>query len=124
MVRLIPEEPDVHDRVRARGLGAAARRLGPDDVLLANLRLTDETKDHEADLVVLMPEVGVLVLEVKGGSVWYDDDGWWIRRRGQDTRDRPGRPGARRRSTRCAQLRRARPALGQPRATSPGRTAS
>ena len=57
--------------------------LGHDDVLLANLRLTDELKDHEADLVVLMPDVGILVLEVKGGSVWYDE-GWWIMRRGRE----------------------------------------
>lgn len=62
--------------------------LGADDVLIANLRLTDEAKDHEVDLLVLMPEVGCLVLEVKGGSVWHDD-GWWIKRRGRDVRIHP-----------------------------------
>ena len=50
-------------------------------MLLANLRLTDGDKDHEADLVVLMPDVGVLVLEVKGGSVSVEPDDaegtWW-----------------------------------------------
>jgi hypothetical protein len=55
---------------------------------MANLRLTDEVKDHEADLVVLMPDIGVLVLEVKGGSVWYDN-GWRIKRYGRDTVIRP-----------------------------------
>jgi nuclease-like protein len=83
MVRCIPERPtfttsseqEVWERLRA-GLGA-------DDVLLANLRLTDEDKDHEADLVVLMPGAGVLVLEVKGGSVWHDEDGWWQAARGR-----------------------------------------
>lgn len=54
--------------------------LGEDDVLIANLRLTDDVQDHEADLVVLMPEVGIVVIEVKGGSVWHDADGWSIRR--------------------------------------------
>ena len=96
--------------------------LGEDDVLLANLRLTDEDKDHEADLVVLMPDVGILVLEVKGGSVWYDDDGWWIKRRGRDTRDRPGRPGARREVRRCGTTSSATRA-GAAATASPGRTA-
>ncbi|TIC84575.1 nuclease [Nocardioides sp. GY 10127] len=54
--------------------------LPPDCVVLANVRLTDEDKDHEADLVVLIPEAGFVVLEVKGGSVWHDGAGWWIRR--------------------------------------------
>ena len=89
MPRLIPEEPtfvtaserDVWERLRDG--------LGPDDVLMANVRLTNETKDYEADLVVLMPEVGILVLEVKGGSVWHDGDGWWTRRSGREVRIDP-----------------------------------
>lgn len=44
----------------------------PDWTVLANVRLTDEAKDHEADLVVLMPDVGIVVVEVKGGSVAVD----------------------------------------------------
>ncbi len=86
MVRLIPEEPrftttserEVWERLRD-GLAA-------DDVLIANFRLTDQDKDHEADLIVLMPEAGVLVLEVKGGSVWHDASGWWTQRSGRDER--------------------------------------
>ena len=88
MVQLIPAEPqfttpseqEVWERLRGS--------LGPDDVLLTNRRLTDETKDHEADLIVLMPDVGVVVVEVKGGSVWHDD-GWWITRRGRHARIDP-----------------------------------
>src|SRR5690606_40736917 len=68
----LPSEQDVWTRLRDG--------LGEDDVLIANLRLTDETKDHEADLVVLMPEVGIVVIEVKGGSVWHDGRSWQIRR--------------------------------------------
>ena len=45
-------------------------------VLLANLRLTSQRKDHELDVVVLMPDVGVLVLEVKGGQVRVEGDDW------------------------------------------------
>ncbi|NUO36296.1 MAG: ATP-binding domain-containing protein [Dermatophilaceae bacterium] len=47
-------------------------------VLLANLRLTSSRKDHELDIVVLMPGVGIVVVEVKGGSVSVDTQGqWW-----------------------------------------------
>lgn len=52
------------------------RGLGEGDVLLANLRLTTAERDFEADLVALMPGFGVLVLEVKGGSVSHDEVGW------------------------------------------------
>lgn len=47
--------------------------LPADAVLLVNTRLTDEDKDHGADLVVLLPDVGCVVLEVKGGTVWYGE---------------------------------------------------
>jgi len=48
-----------------------------DWVVLPNLRLTNQDKDYELDFVVLMPDVGVVVLEVKGGSVWVDEQGHW-----------------------------------------------
>lgn len=80
MARMAPEEPrftatsekEVWERLRDQ--------LGDDEVLIANVRLTDEDKDHEADLVVLMPGFGCLVLEVKGSSVRHDESGWWIKR--------------------------------------------
>jgi hypothetical protein len=57
--------------------------LPAEAILLANLRIVDEVKDHEADLVALIPGAGVVVLEVKGGSVWVTEgsDGeaeWWL----------------------------------------------
>jgi len=52
------------------------RGLEQGDWLLANLRLTDEAKDHEADLVLLLPGAGVVVVEVKGGSVHHDGHTW------------------------------------------------
>jgi hypothetical protein len=51
-------------------------QLRPADLLCANLRITDQAKDHEADLVVAMPGAGVAVIEVKGGSVWHDGTSW------------------------------------------------
>ena len=57
-------EKDVHDRL--------VRQLADDAYVLANLRISDQTKDHEADLVALMPGSGIVVVEVKGGHVWHD----------------------------------------------------
>ena len=68
-------EQDVWQRV--------VRQLDDGCVVLPNLRLTNEHKDHEADLVVLMPGYGVLVIEVKGSHVWADEGGWWITRNGK-----------------------------------------
>ncbi|HET8561245.1 MAG TPA: NERD domain-containing protein [Marmoricola sp.] len=102
--RTIPDEPDF--RTESEQLVWRRLRDGlPDDaLLLANLRISDEEQDHEADLVVLRPGAGVLVLEVKGGSVWVEDDPdgqprWWIRRH---RRPRPIDPVAQARRTKYA----------------------
>ncbi|MGO4957676.1 NERD domain-containing protein [Luteococcus sp. Sow4_B9] len=67
-----PSEREVHDRV--------VRQMEDDCLVLANFRVSDETKDHEADLVVLMPQSGIVVVEVKGSHVWHDGHNWRIRR--------------------------------------------
>ena len=82
MPRLIPESPTFTTGSEKEVWERLRDTLDDDDVLLANLRLTDGDKDHEADLVVLMPDIGVLVLEVKGGSVTVEPDDaeghrWW-----------------------------------------------
>ena len=51
------------------------KQKADDWVILPNLRLTNEQKDYELDLVVLMPALGIVVLEVKGGAVWVDASG-------------------------------------------------
>jgi hypothetical protein len=84
MTRCIPEAPAFTTGSEREVWERLSDGLGPDVVMLANLRLTDEDKDHEADLVVLIPEVGVCVLEVKGGAIWHDEDGWHQRRRSKD----------------------------------------
>ena len=59
-------------------------QLRKNDVLLANLRVTDRKKDYEADLVVLMPDAGAVVVEIKGGSVWRDAGRWRTSRQGSE----------------------------------------
>jgi hypothetical protein len=66
------------------------RTVSEDTVLIPNFRLTDAFKDYELDVVVLMPDVGIVVLEVKGGQVWVDEQGRW--QQGNGTRKREIRP--------------------------------
>ncbi len=77
-----PSEREVWERLH--------RQLGDECLLLANVRLSDTHKDHEADLVALMPGSGVIVIEVKGSHVWVEPDGRWMIRRG--SADVPIRP--------------------------------
>nr|WP_275588407.1 NERD domain-containing protein [Microlunatus panaciterrae] len=46
------------------------------DRLWANQRLTDDRKNAEIDFIVARPDAGVIAVEVKGGQVTHDGDGW------------------------------------------------
>ena len=52
------------------------KELRPGDRLWTNLRVTDDRKDAELDVVLALPEAGFVVLEVKGGQVTYDGQRW------------------------------------------------
>ena len=56
---------------------AIQRHLGEDDILISGLRLHDNTYgDVEIDLIVLMPNAGAGIVEVKGGTITYADGTW------------------------------------------------
>ncbi|WP_370287770.1 NERD domain-containing protein [Nocardioides sp.] len=87
--RSIPERPAFSTPSEQEVWRRLCDTLPAGSVVLPNLRLTDQEKDHEADLVLLIPGSAVTVLEVKGGSVWHDADGWWVRRGDVDERCHP-----------------------------------
>jgi hypothetical protein len=89
VVTLIPEQPDLANDAEHEVWQRLREGLGEDDVLMASFRVTDEVKDHEADFVVLMPDVGIVVVEVKGGPVWHDDATFKMKRGGRDVRIDP-----------------------------------
>lgn len=84
--RCIPQFPAFETESERMVWELLCARGNPEWAIIANRRLTDATKDHEADLIVVMPDVGVVVLEVKGGSVSIDTSGTWRTTSGAGTR--------------------------------------
>ena len=78
MVTSVPDAPTFVTTSEREVWQKLCRQLPEDCVLLTNHRLSDEHKDHEADLVALMPGSGVVVIEVKGSSAWVEPDGRWM----------------------------------------------
>lgn len=79
---LLPEDPRFTTESERNVWEVLRDNLRPQDTLIANYRLTDTTKDHEADLLVVMPDVGVVVVEVKGAGIGIRDGRWTMQRDG------------------------------------------
>jgi len=59
---------------------ALQQQLQPGETLLRNVRFTDpKSGDVEADFIILMPDAGIAVIEVKGGTVSFEDGSWTMR---------------------------------------------
>ena len=72
--RIWPTSPDFANEAEEIVWQSLKRGLRPCDVLLHGLRITDPVDgDVEIDLVVLMPDCGAVVIEVKGGHVDFAD---------------------------------------------------
>ena len=84
-----PESPSFASTAERQVWDLLHKQLGKDDVLLANVRVTNRKQDFEADIVVLMPDAGAVVVEVKGGSVWRADGQWRMIRRGNEVKTDP-----------------------------------
>jgi len=73
-----PEKPDFVNDAERDAWRALKRQLRDGDVLLHGLRFTDPIDGEvELDLLVLMPDLGAAVIEVKGGQVTYSDGQVW-----------------------------------------------
>jgi ATP:corrinoid adenosyltransferase len=79
-----PENPRFASAAERQVWELLRGQLRKTDVLLSGIRVTDRKKDHEADLVVLMPDAGAVVVEIKGGSVWRDGGRWRTTRQGSE----------------------------------------
>jgi hypothetical protein len=75
-------EREVGDALRAQLLSG--------ELLLEGVRITDpKNGDIEADYIVLFPDAGAAVIEVKGGEVTYDNGEWTTRRKNYTRRIHP-----------------------------------
>lgn len=74
---LVPDKPTFVNTYEQDVCRRLQRGLPAGSILLANLRITEEDQDLEADLVALVPGSGMAVVEVKGGRVWHEDQQWW-----------------------------------------------
>lgn len=81
---LVPVQPFFGEGGRAeRAVWEDLRDQLPDEaVLLHSLRLQERQNEYEADLVVLMPGAGWVVIEVKGGDVRRQEGVWEQRQQG------------------------------------------
>jgi hypothetical protein len=82
---LWPEQPEFVTASERLVWERLCADLGPDDLLIANRRVADHSKDFEIDIAVVMPGAGVVVVEVKGGGVRHDGTSWRQRLNGNDT---------------------------------------
>jgi Nuclease-related domain/UvrD-like helicase C-terminal domain len=75
-VRCLPEEPAFESPAEGLVWRAVRDRLPPGSLLVANQRFTDRSGDCEADIIAAVPGVGIAVVEVKGGLLVHDGQGW------------------------------------------------
>lgn len=74
---VLPVEPAFADESERMVWDLLRRKLRNCDVLMHGVRFSDpEHGEVEIDLLVLMPDSGAVVIEVKGGKVSYRDGGW------------------------------------------------
>ncbi|MBJ2119422.1 NERD domain-containing protein [Arthrobacter sp. MSA 4-2] len=78
-MRCIPEQPEFGDHQSAeRVVWDKLRRSLPDDAVLAHSVLVRHGRaEHEIDLLVFWPGVGLAAIEVKGGRISIEDGQWY-----------------------------------------------
>lgn len=78
-MKCIPEEPIFKDgHLAEKAVWDALRAQLPDDVVLAHsIQVRHGRAEHEIDILVLWPGVGLAAIEVKGGKISVDQGQWY-----------------------------------------------
>lgn len=78
MARSIPEEPEFGPGYEAeRSVWKLLAEALPDDAVVCHsVQVRHGTAEHEIDLLVLWPGIGIACIEVKGGQVSVDRAQW------------------------------------------------
>ena len=73
-----PEKPDFADPSEEMAWESLRRHLRDEDTVLHGVRFSDpHDGDVEVDLLVLFPDLGAVVIEVKGGHVSFAEGTFW-----------------------------------------------
>ena len=72
--RSYPEDPPFADPTEQVVWQALMEQLPSDAAVACNLKIMEPDQEYEIDFIVLIPDVGVAVLEVKGGDVHANED--------------------------------------------------
>lgn len=78
-MRCIPEQPEFGEgQLAEKAVWSALKNSLPDECVLAHsVQVRDGRSEHEIDLLVLWPGVGMAAIEVKGGQVSIADGQWY-----------------------------------------------
>jgi hypothetical protein len=84
-MRCIPDDPEFGEGFHAeKAVWEALKSSLPDDCVLAHsVQIREGRSEHEIDLLVLWPNVGMAAIEVKGGQVSINDGQWYQSDRSQ-----------------------------------------
>ena len=87
MPRSYPAEPIFADPSERVVWEVLMKQLPIDAVIVCNLRILETNLEFEMDLVVLWPEVGAAVIEVKGGKVTPNEDSTFTQQDARESRE-------------------------------------
>lgn len=75
--RVIPEKPKFRSKSEEKVYQSLLETLSSDDVIICNFEFTDlSLGDVEIDFILLLKDLGLVVIEVKGGHISFDGDDW------------------------------------------------
>lgn len=74
---VIPAKPNFRSRSEENVYQALLKALSSDDVIICNFEFTDlNLGDVEIDFIILLKDMGVVIVEVKGGHISFDGQDW------------------------------------------------
>lgn len=76
MARLLPEDPSFVNETERQVVMRLVDQLGASDLVLCNQHFTVDGQDRELDAILVLPGSGLVVVEIKGGSLTYVGGEW------------------------------------------------
>ena len=74
---VIPAKPNFRSKAEEKVYLALLEALSPEDVIVCNFEFTDlNLGDVEIDFILLLKDMGLVVIEVKGGHISFDGQDW------------------------------------------------